>query len=120
MHIAAPSGAPLRLRNTGVTATSISLDWDLPLLRDRNGIITSYRVNLTATEDSSVRVFIVTNSRIGVTSLHPYYTYSCQVQAVTAEGRGPYSSPISVRTLQDGQWMKPIIGLKKVLRNVSA
>ena len=103
MSYTAPSGAPLGLRSTGVGARSLSLDWDLPLLRDRNGPITSYRVNLTALEVGSVLIYVITSSRIGFSNLHPYYTYSCRVQAVNPIGRGPFSSAINVTTLSDGR-----------------
>ena len=85
-----------------MNSTSLSLDWDLPVLIDRNGPITGYMVNLTVLEDHSVLLHFASASEIDVANLHPYYTYSCMVQARTSAGVGPYSSPVSVRTLQDG------------------
>ena len=36
--------------------------------------------------------------------LHPYYTYECQVAAVTIE-QGPFSDPVVVQTLQSGMYI---------------
>ena len=41
----------------------------------------------------------ITEATIG--SLHPYYTYSCTILAVTV-GEGPPSTVITVRTAEDG------------------
>ncbi len=38
---------------------------------------------------------------LNIGSLHPYYTYTFSVTAVTI-GQGPYDDPLTVRTLQDG------------------
>ena len=100
--LAAPSGPPLSLRITAVTARSLTLDWDLPLLRDRNGPVINYGVNLTALEVPSVQILAISRNRISIAGLHPYYTYSCKVQAKTSVGSGPYSTSVNVTTLQDG------------------
>ena len=39
---------------------------------------------------------------ITATTLHPYYTYSFAISAVTV-GEGPYSQPLSLQTLEDGE-----------------
>ena len=35
-------------------------------------------------------------------SLHPYYRYECVVSAGTSVGRGPFTPPITLQTLEDG------------------
>ena len=99
----APTGPPLNLRGTVVTARSLSLSWDPPLLRHRNGPITGYRVRLNALEVPSLHLFNTTSSSLAVASeIHPYFTYRCKVQAMTSIDFGPYSGFIDIRTLQDG------------------
>ena len=43
-----------------------------------------------------------TTTSITATALHPYYIYSFTISAVTV-GEGPYSQPLSLRTLEDGK-----------------
>ena len=95
----APSSPPINFRVTGVTSRALSLQWDEPVLRHRNGIILRYQVNLVARETS--HTYEVFTRSVTVTSLHPYYTYNCTVSAITV-APGPSSSVISVQTYQDG------------------
>ena len=43
-----------------------------------------------------------TATTVVASTLHPYYTYSFTVSAVTV-GEGPYSQPLSIQTLEDGE-----------------
>ena len=43
-----------------------------------------------------------TTTSITAAALHPYYTYSFTISAVTV-GEGPYSQPLSLQTLEDGK-----------------
>jgi hypothetical protein len=56
------------------------------------------------TEEETMRQFqlISTTTSISATALHPYYTYSFTVSAVTV-GEGPYSQSLSLQTLEDGK-----------------
>ena len=45
--------------------------------------------------------FSAVNTSLRVSPLHPFYTYTCIVAAVTV-GLGPYSAPVVVRTPEDG------------------
>lgn len=87
-----------------MTSRSLVLEWDPPVLRHRNGIIQDYRVVLTLLDipSTSFLSFIVSENTIGLTSLHPHYTYSCTVSASTSAGQGPDSLPFSIKTFQDG------------------
>lgn len=66
-------------------------------------MIRFYRVFIT--EDVTGRNFTVTSTtnEIVATDLHPFYTYSISVAAVTVSP-GPYSQQMSFRTLQDGMY----------------
>lgn len=46
--------------------------------------------------------YIVSNTQIGVASLHPYYEYNFTVAAYTV-GKGPASNGLVIRTYQDGR-----------------
>ena len=43
-----------------------------------------------------------TTTSITAAALHPYYTYSFTISAVTV-GEGPYSQPLSLQTLENGK-----------------
>ena len=45
--------------------------------------------------------FTAVNTSLRVSPLHPFYTYTCIVAAVTV-GLGPYSAPVVVQTPEDG------------------
>ena len=98
----APSTPPRNLSVTSITSNSISLVWDSPLFDEANGIIRKYV--MMAIENETGRVYTDTNdtTRGTLTTLHPYYTYSCAVAAETVS-LGPYSSPqILVQLPEDG------------------
>ncbi len=86
--------------------TAISLSWQPPAPEGQNGIITSYTLlinelltdtNITYQRDGS-------HTEVVITGLHPYYDYSCAVAAQTSAGLGPFGSPFTVRTHQDGEF----------------
>ena len=100
--IAAPSAPPQSLMGYAVSPFSISLSWFPPPDRDINGVITLYTVDVLEKEtgrfwgkDSNV-------TDVVLNSLHPHYHYECKVAASTVGGYGPYSSSITVQTLQTG------------------
>lgn len=103
----APSGPPVNVQGHATTSRSLVLEWDPPLLRDRNGIISDYRVNLLALEEDPPNPvgYIVTGDSIGLTALHPHYNYSCTVSASTGVGQGPLSTPLFIKTYPDGKSM---------------
>ncbi len=77
----------------------MSLNWDIPLVLNRLGIITSYDVLYEAIEmdgtliESKIKSDIVDTSTI-LNGLHEYTNYTISVRARTAEGPGPYSDVI--------------------------
>ena len=42
---------------------------------------------------------------MNLTGLEEYVEYNISVRAYTSTGPGPYSDPVTVRTLEDGKWM---------------
>ena len=90
-----------------LTSTEIQVNWtEVPEI-DRNGIITQYEVEYTQTTFDSVptnQTVIVDNSTTTtlLTRLEEYVLYSVRVRAYTSVGPGPYSDPLTERTLEDG------------------
>ena len=70
---------------------------------DRNGIITQYQVLLISTEDVERVNYNYTSLEEIVMNLEENILYDVTVSALTAVGRGPFSSPpVQVTTLPGG------------------
>ena len=79
--------------------------WDEVPGLDQNGIITDYEVQIETLEfpaDIMTNLVTTTNLSILVTGLEEYINYSIAVRAYTSVGPGPYSDPVTERTLEDG------------------
>ena len=89
------------------------------MLGDQNGILLRYHVIVMETQilylddetlnspmgDNFNRTYDVSEGRIQlVDMLHPSYNYTVRIAAATAAGIGPFSDPITVMTLEDGEW----------------
>ena len=96
-----PSSAPVRLQCDALNSTTIQVQWEPPSLADQNGMIHSYYLNISATETGSFFQLTSKTNVLNISGLHPYYTYSLSVAAVTI-GRGPYSSVFIIRMPEDG------------------
>ena len=98
----APSSPPRDVRFISANSMSIQLSWQPPLPSNQNGIIQHYLIRVTEEETTRQFELMPTSTSVTVTDLHPYYTYSFTVSAVTV-GQGPYSEEISLQTLEDGE-----------------
>ena len=99
-----PSSAPQNLTGETLTSRQILLAWDPPLLRDHNGIITSYIVRLNALSTGEQLQFVATSNNFTVSSLSPYTVYDCAVAATTSVGTGPFSEAITLKTMEEGKF----------------
>ena len=98
---AVPSSAPVRIQGSAVNSTTIQLQWEPPPIADRNGVIRSYIVNISVAETRSVLQLTSETTVLNISNLHPYYTYTMTVAAVTI-GPGPYSVALTIRIPEDG------------------
>ena len=102
-YYTAPDGSPENVTGMATNSTTIDLSWDPPPRQLQNGYIVEYRVNVTETDTGDSFSVTTTDTSLVVTSLHPYYTYSCIVAAVTI-GVGPYSTVINITTEEAGMF----------------
>ena len=98
---AVPSSAPVSLQGSAVNSTTIQLQWGLPPLADQNGVIRSYYINISVAETGSIFQLTSVTTAWNISNLHPYYTYTITVAAVTI-GPGPYSVALTIRMPEDG------------------
>ena len=91
----------MHLQGSAVNSTTIHLQWQPPLLADHNGVICSYLINISVVETGTLlQLTSQTNAR-NISGLHPYYTYTLTVAAVTI-GPGPYGLVLTIKTPEDG------------------
>lgn len=100
-----PSLPPRNVQGSVASSTNILLTWEAPVSSGQNGIIQHYVVRVTEVE--TMREFLLTSvtTSISAVDLHPYYTYSFTVAAVTI-GQGPSTPALSLQTLEDGEQHK--------------
>lgn len=96
----APSSPPRRVVVVPISSRSLQVSWQPP--STPNGQITEYHINITEINTNTWREVRSTSLTKLITGLHPYYTYITSVAAVTI-GKGPYSTPIRIRTFSDGR-----------------
>ncbi len=65
-----------------------------------------YRINITEVDTGNVLSLVSYSTSITIEFLHPYYTYTSIVSAVTVD-EGPYSEVFTITTPQDGIFFIP-------------
>jgi receptor-type tyrosine-protein phosphatase Q len=93
----APDAAPESVSGYEINATSIFLGWEPPPNDTHNGIIRSYQINCTEVETGTVFNVSSLQTEVIITGLHPAYTYSCRVSAVTVDA-GVFSGNVTIET----------------------
>ena len=96
-----PSSAPVHLQGSAVNSTAIQLQWEPPPLSDQNGIIRSYIINISVAETGSSFQQTSEITALYISNLHPFYTYTLTVAAVTI-GPGPNGLVLTVQMPEDG------------------
>ena len=99
---AAPTGAPGGLNSTSVESRSLTVQWGTVPCPDQRGPITGYRLRYS-NGTSIVNTTGEGSRQYVLTGLTPFTSYSVQVAAVNAGGTGPYSTALTVETLQDSE-----------------
>ena len=102
--VTAPSSAPANLLLVSVSSTSLRVSWDQILAQDSNGVIRRYSIHLTEMDTEKESSYSSLTRHHVITGLHPYYTYSCKVAAVTISS-GPFSQPTEIQMPEDGAYI---------------
>ena len=99
--IVVPDSAPTSVQSTAVTSTSFDIDWNSLPTEDENGIVRHYIVNVTEVQTGNTFQIMSSDESASLTNLHPAYQYTLTAAAYTI-GLGPYSTVLTVTTLEDG------------------
>ena len=102
-----PGGSPNNFTADVRSSTQILLMWQPPSSEIQNGRIRLYTVSVFEVQTDTNYSYTLYSQpsedpALLVEPLHPYYDYMCNVSAVTI-GPGPYTSPLIVRTFEDGE-----------------
>ena len=99
----APGAAPTMLTASNITATSVTLSWEPPESDLQNGVIRHYLIQVFEYQTGNNLTYQATAHTVfTIGDLHPFYTYSFSVQAVTVAA-GPLSLSQSIRTPENGK-----------------
>ena len=99
----APNGCPLHFLVKQVLSRSMTLSWEPPLERDRNGVISGFKINLIESPSNNITALDVENTTITIEEVKPFTLYYAEVAAYTLAGIGPYTERINVLTEEDGK-----------------
>ena len=107
MHVhplTVPGGPPENFTVDVISSTQILLMWQPPATEIRNGLVRYYRISVTEVQTNTSYFYTQPSGSpaLQVEFRHPYYDYVCSVAAATI-GPGPYTSPLTVRTFEDGE-----------------
>ena len=102
-----PAVAPENVATMAVSSTEIEVSWEKVPAIDENGIIIVYEVQYvplqTFGDQISTNTTNTTYLNTTLTGLEEYVEYNISVRAYTSVGPGPYSDPVTERTLEDGR-----------------
>lgn len=99
-----PTAPPNALYAVAMNASTLNLFWSPPNVSDINGIIRHYRINVSVMETLEQYQYTALTTNFTINGLHPYYTYTVLVAAVTI-GAGPFTPGRSIRMPQDGMFI---------------
>jgi len=113
-----PTDPPLNVRLSVKSSNSIMLSWEPPSSEEQNGLLVQYHMIVMETQilyldngtvisqmgDNFNRTYNISEGRTQlIDMLHPNYNYTVRIAAATVVGIGPFSDPITVMTLEDGE-----------------
>ena len=110
-----PEGAPINFESTVTSSTSAYLTWNSPSYEEQNGVIIEYVINVTVLETGERFQLTSNTTFLEVTNLRPYRTYVCIIAAATSVGLGPFSTPVTVVTPEDGEGVEVSICILTIL-----
>ena len=102
-HFLVPSAPPTNLSVIAPNATTLNITWQPPLPTHQNGIVRSYMVTVFSIESETSDQLITDQSYLVLYNLHPFYTYSFIIAAVTV-GPGPSSEIFTIQMPSAGNY----------------
>ena len=107
-----PTGAPENLTVVAMGSSTVEVSWDPPQPEKQNSPLSEYILvvaGIDSDEEYELRPSPEANE-ITISSLHPFYTYTYTIAAVTT-GVGPYSPAVSFQMPEEGIAHEPYLVL---------
>uniref|UniRef100_A0A7I5E8R5 Fibronectin type III domain protein n=2 Tax=Haemonchus contortus TaxID=6289 RepID=A0A7I5E8R5_HAECO len=95
-----PTGPPMNLQSTVRKDTELGFKWDAPECVHQNGNVSQYEFELVGMDEwnEGTREGVTPRTTAVIDQLQPGSLYRMRVRAYTAEGPGPWSDPLEIRT----------------------
>ena len=102
-----PSKAPLNVKASNLTSTSIQVEWEQIPRHFVHGNLLGYKVSFVATDRFNKRLWNETSvdqstTTAVITNLRKYTKYMVSVEGFTSKGSGIESKSVAVTTAEDG------------------
>ena len=106
IFIIEPRSPPQNITVSVINSTALQLVWIPPPSEDRNGVITGYTVNVTLGSSSQAAQTVVPADSVSLTvsNLRSYRLYTVTIAVTNTVGSGPFSSPFTALTDEDGRY----------------
>ena len=102
-----PDAPPQNVMTVVLSSTEIQVLWEEVPAINRSGLIITYEVEYVPLENfnGQISTRYINSSQLNttLTGLQEYVVYNISVRAYTSVGPGPYSDPLTRRTLEDGE-----------------
>ena len=98
-----PSAPPQNVSLRHRTADTFRVTWSLPPVQHQNGVIRRYNIRVTHLTTSRIETLMSRAQSILIQDLTPNSRYRIEVAAYTVS-LGPFSSGLTVYTLEDGEY----------------
>ena len=98
-----PSASPQVLAISDIGTDRVEMTWQPPALTDQNGVIVGYLINITSLDSGVIQQLTSSSTSLLIMNLQPFTRYSCVIAARTAVGLGPFSTVVSVQTMEAGE-----------------
>ena len=87
-----------------LNSSTVQVTWGPPQPHTQNGPINGYILLIVGINSDEETELFVGQSGLDLTvlSLHPFYTYTYTIAALSTNGVGPYSSPLSLQMPEEG------------------
>ena len=99
-----PASPPQNVRTTAISSTEMDVRWIEAPMIDENGIIINYEVQVEPLDFNDILTIVYVNTTtlsMVVSDLQEFVAYNISVRAYTNVGPGPFSLPVTDRTLED-------------------
>ncbi|VDO74656.1 unnamed protein product [Heligmosomoides polygyrus] len=95
-----PTGPPMNLQSSVRKDTELGFKWDAPECVHQNGNVSQYEFELVGMDEwnEGTREGVTPRTNTIIDQLQPGSLYRMKVRAYTAEGPGPWSDPLEIRT----------------------